>query len=374
MKLLVRRNGQGDWIEPPVRGHQNEADLQKLLATSPDLVPGDENGLPMAVAREFQVSTGRIDLIGVNVEGDITICECKLDKNPGAARAVVGQILEYAGVLRGMSFEDFAQRFRDRSGEPLSAMVFAINGENFDEEPFVARVAQNLAAGRFRLVVAVDRITEQLKQTLLYLNEHADMPVLALEASYSKAGDVEILVPSIFGGEVSSPARRNGRKPIAHADTVIVAAKVAYPEYLATSVYVCQVGRSFRDETRYMGFYKDKAIQPEVARILHRRKVVRFSAVEAERLLASGGDYDAEIGRAITALRSRAGDGPSRPEGAECQVFVLSAPTDETETLLLPEPVRHGAPNAWTQGQRYTDSNVLRQGPETTEKLQSLGG
>src|SRR5687768_14102388 len=101
MKLLVRRNGQGDWEEPKVLGHQNEADLQKLLATSPDLLPGDENGLPMAVARELRVSTGRIDLIGVNVEGDITICECKLERNPGAARAVVGQILEYAGVLRG---------------------------------------------------------------------------------------------------------------------------------------------------------------------------------------------------------------------------------------------------------------------------------
>lgn len=103
MRVLIRR-GDGSWAEPEITGHQSEADLQKLLATSPDLLPGNETGLPMAVARELPVAAGRIDLVGVDVEGELTLCECKLAANPGARREVVGQLLEYASALRGMTF------------------------------------------------------------------------------------------------------------------------------------------------------------------------------------------------------------------------------------------------------------------------------
>ena len=43
---------------------------------------------------------------------------------------------------------------------------------------------------------------------------------------------------------------------------VVVAARRAYPEYLRRSAYVCQVGR-FRAGIERIGFYTQKAIQPE---------------------------------------------------------------------------------------------------------------
>ena len=76
MRLLLRR-GDGSWAEPQITGHKSEDDLQTLLATSPDLLPGSETGLPMAVARELPVAPGRIDVLGVDVEGQMTLCECK---------------------------------------------------------------------------------------------------------------------------------------------------------------------------------------------------------------------------------------------------------------------------------------------------------
>ena len=82
---------------------------------------------------------------------------------------------------------------------------------------------------------------------------------------------------------------------MADADTVIVAARDAYHNYLATNAYVCQPLRSFRDRIRYLGFYKDKAIQPTVAAIRHRRKSVVFSRDEVTRLRASGDPVDAEV-------------------------------------------------------------------------------
>jgi hypothetical protein len=330
MRLLIRRSG-GSWAEPEIGGHKSEDDLQALLATSPDLLPGSETGLPMAVARELRVASGQIDVVGVDVEGEMTLCECKLARNPGARREVVGQLLEYAGAFRGMTFEDFSDRFQARAGRPLAAVVSDIAGEGFDESAFEAQVAENISAGRFRLVVVVDRITDALKQTVSYLNDHLDSSVLALELAYLRDGEVEMLIPAVYGEELTAGKERARRPSVADADTVVVAARDAYHEYLETESYICQPGRRFRDEIAYLGFYKDKAIQREVPRIRHRRDNVPFTRDQATNLRASGDETDSLIGQLIeTSLDS----GP-RVEGKPYQVFLLSSPRDES-TLLLP--------------------------------------
>lgn len=369
MRLLIRR-GSGPWAEPEISGHKSEDDLQQLLATSPDLLPGDETGLPMAVARELPVATGRIDLVGVDVKGELTLCECKLATNPGARREVVGQLLEYASALRGMSFADFSDRFEARAGTLLMEVVAEIAGEGFDEESFQAQVAENPHAGRFRLVVAVDKITEALKQTIVYLNDQLDGAVLALELAYLRDGEVEMLVPAVYGEESAERKKPAPRKSVADADTVVVAARNAYQNYLATEAYVCQPLRSFRDEITCLGFYKDKAIQREVPLIRHRRKNVLFSHDEARALRASTDPTDVEVG----VLMHRNLDSGQQDEGRRYQVFLLSSPTDEASTLVLPEAIRHTKRGAWTQGQRYTSSEALRRGPATTDELAVEGG
>ncbi|MGH3005445.1 MAG: hypothetical protein ACRDOS_05990 [Gaiellaceae bacterium] len=368
MKLLIRR-ADGSWAEPEITGHKSEDDLQELLATSPDLLPGSETGLPMAVARELRVATGQIDVVGVDVEGELTLCECKLAANPGARREVVGQLLEYAGALRGMTFEDLSSRFEARAGRPMAASVSHIAGEGFDEESFEGQVAENLRAGRFRLVIVVDRITEALKQTVTYLNDHLDSSILALELAYLRDGEVEMLVPAVYGEEVAERKERDRNPPVADADTVVVAARIAYQEYLETGSYVCQAGRRFRDDIEYLGFYKDKAIQPEVPVIRHRRDSVTFSRDKASSLRASGDESDA----IIAGLIDENLDSGRRAEGDSHQVFLLSSPGDEM-TLVLPQEIPHAKKGAWTQGQRYTSSEALRRGAATTEELQAEGG
>jgi hypothetical protein len=368
VKLLIRRGGDS-WAEPEITGHKSEDDLQQLLATSPDLLPGSETGLPMAVARELRVATGRIDVVGVDVEGELTLCECKLAANPGARREIVGQLLEYASSLRGMTFGDFSVRFEARVGRPLARAVSDIAGEAFDEESFEAQVAENLEAGRFRLVLVVDSITEPLKQTVVYLNDHLDASVLALELAYLRDGEVEMLLPAVYGEESAGRKERARRPPVADADTVVVAARDAYQFYLETGAYVCQAGRRFRDEIRYLGFYKDKAIQREVPLIRHRRDNVTISRDEAMALRASGDETEAAIGELIEkGVRLW-----PNIEGRPHQVFLLSPPADEM-TLILPDVIRNTRRGAWTQGQRYTASEALKRGPSTTEELEAEGG
>jgi hypothetical protein len=368
VRVLIRR-GDGSWNEPAITGHKSEDDLQILLATSPDLLPGAETGLPMAVAREFSVDPGRIDVVGVDVDGELTLCECKLAANPGARREVVGQLLEYAGALRGMDFDDFSARFEARVGRPLIASASAIAGEAFDEEAFIVQVTENLALGRFRLVVVVDKITPALKQTITYLNDHLDGSVLALELAYLRDGEVEMLLPAIYGEETAERKERARRSPIADADTVVVAARNAYQEYLDLNAYICQPGRPFRDEIKYLGFYKDKAIQREVPAIRLRRDGVLFTSDRARALSAS----DNEADRAIGDLIFRKLESGPRSEGNEYQVFLLSAVGDE-QTLVLPGAIRNMGRGAWTQGQRYTASAALSRGPATTDELAIEGG
>ena len=86
-------------------------------------------------------------------------------------------------------------------------------------------------------------------------------------------------------------------------DVVIVAARVAYPEYLEHSVYVCQPNRAFRDGLSHLGFYAEGAIQPYVARILHRADPVLFTSEEAAARKAQG-PHETAVGEAIETLLS----------------------------------------------------------------------
>lgn len=158
-------------------------------------------------------------------------------------------------------------------------------------------------------------------------------------------------------------------------DTVIVAARVAYPEYIRHSAYVCQSGRSFRSGLERMGFYANGAIQREVPRIIEQRDQVVFSAETAASYNASGEESERAIGALIAELLN---DSP-RLAGEAYGVFLLS-PREDERTLLLPTEIRNttrdrsGKPWAWTLGQRYTSAAALTSGAATTDELSAAGG
>lgn len=162
---------------------------------------------------------------------------------------------------------------------------------------------------------------------------------------------------------------------LGHEDTVIVAARNAYPEYLRTGAYVCQAGRSFKVGVNRMGFYTNKAIQPEIPMIRHRRDNLELSVEHATALKASGDKTDGEVGRLIEELLENS----PRQSGEAFQVFLLTSPEDE-ETLHLGKPIRNtttdhrGQPWAWTLGQRYLRSDLLGERPETTTQLDARHG
>ena len=158
-------------------------------------------------------------------------------------------------------------------------------------------------------------------------------------------------------------------------DTVVVAARRAYPEYLRSASYTCQAGRAFREGVTRMGFYYGGAIQPWIPEIRHRRDNVIFSRETVRTLEETGEPFDAELAVLVALLLDT---GPRVP-GQPYQVFLLSGAHDEA-TIRLDAAIkntttdRKGKPWAWTMGQRYTQSGLLEKGPKSTTELERLGG
>ncbi len=160
---------------------------------------------------------------------------------------------------------------------------------------------------------------------------------------------------------------------VSHEDTVIVAAKLGYPMYLQTAAYVWNPGRVFRSGVKFMGFYYDGAIQPEIARIATALDV-EFEEEAAETL-----EVEEQDRAKIAELIPRLLDSGFSVRGQSYRVFLLS-PADDPDTSRLPHAIkstatdRNGKPCPWVQRHRYTFRSALMQGPETTSELKKLAG
>ncbi|MFN8150294.1 MAG: TIR domain-containing protein [Solirubrobacterales bacterium] len=162
--------------------------------------------------------------------------------------------------------------------------------------------------------------------------------------------------------EPSAPTRRRSTS----GDTLIVAGRRAYPDYLLSSSYICQQGRSFRNEVGRMGFYAERAIKPEIPQIIDRRDNVEISPEHAALLEARGRAFDVEYAALIRrCLDPTVRWATQRDIGAKYQFFLLTDP-DTEETVVLDHPIWHDGKSAWVQAQRYADLSDLRAASDTT--------
>lgn len=154
-------------------------------------------------------------------------------------------------------------------------------------------------------------------------------------------------------------------------DTVIVAARAAWGDYLKYSAYVCQPDRAFRRGLTHFGFYYKGQIMDRVPRIRGWWPHVVLSEEAVAEATNRGDGVHAE-------LLQRLLDERARDEGSAYGVMLLS-PADDPETVRLAEPIvndkvtGNGRPWAWTLGQRYASVDRLRGGITRTSQLESPG-
>src|SRR5688500_4761223 len=201
--MLIRRPGQ-PWhpLQPALH---DERALQTLLVQSPSLLPSPGPG-ELAVAANFRIgSTASVDLLGVGVDGRIVLVECGRQEGPGR-RPMGGAALAVGAGLWRAPYEGFDRACAVRAGVPLidkAAGIARAGGLGWDENAFRSGVTENLAAGRFQLILAVDVVSDEVRQVVAYLNAGArpGLAAVALGLRYHAEEGVELLIPTVFRGE-----------------------------------------------------------------------------------------------------------------------------------------------------------------------------
>lgn len=368
--MLIRTGGVWHRAEPV--SYDKETEFQALVKETFDLILATQTDAPSVIAREVHTPLGgMIDVVAVDADGVVTLCECKRAQNAEARRTVLAQLLEYAGGMHELSFASFRARMNARLDDDLVEEMRVVAGDEFDEHEWLGEVTGRLERGDFRLIVAVDEVSEPLKQTVQYLNERATFTVLAVELRRARHDGVEAIAPSVFGEEAALkklPRAKKGSE-VENADTVIVAATHAYGDFERTSAYICQPHRSFRPGTQYFGFYAKRLIEPVFPRVVDQRPSVPFAEEEAAKLEATGDPHDAHVAKII---RDSLADPETsrRVPGDSYEVFLL----DKDAGFELDTPIAHPTGAAWLRGQRYTRSDALALQPATTEELAAAGG
>ncbi len=205
MTLVLIDEGGSTLVPRIPQGDANlEHPLRDLIYDHPGILPltelEPEIGRVVAVAKEFNLpGAGFADVLLVSEWGRLIIVECKLWRNPQARREVVGQVLDYARQLARTDYEALQAAIssnRQRRGNVLYELAREA-GSTMDEAQFVDRVARDLAAGRFLLIIAGDGITESARRLGEYLK---DQPGLAFELGLLEIADYRFADP-VTGAE-----------------------------------------------------------------------------------------------------------------------------------------------------------------------------
>jgi hypothetical protein len=154
----------------------SEYRIQEIIEKCPDIIPyseiNPELGKFIHLCREFQTEVGPIDNLLLSENGEISIVETKLYQNPEARRKVVGQIFDYASVMKGTSYTDFENSIKRtrKTNETLYDIYCKTFGQDWLEDEFIDAVSANLKKGEFVLVILGDGIRSEVEEIAQYID------------------------------------------------------------------------------------------------------------------------------------------------------------------------------------------------------------
>lgn len=211
MTIIVSQKGSGSAQVVNKSEFPLERNLQEYIYDHPETIPVyelREDKRLLVAARELQTESGPIDAFGVDKEGDLYIVETKLYRNPDK-RTVVAQALDYGAALwRHAEFNRLLSAL-DAAGEKQWKMTFRDKLAEFfslDEggvDDLTESMRRNLAEGSLKFVVLMNKLDERLKDLVTYVNQNSQFDIYAVELEYYKHDTYEIIIPRIFGDEVT---------------------------------------------------------------------------------------------------------------------------------------------------------------------------
>lgn len=210
MVIIISKNGKN-----AKRVDQSHFDLEAYLLNyiydNPDAIPIyeiEENTRLLILAREFATASGPIDALGIDKNGNIYLIETKLYKNPDK-RKVVAQVLDYGASLwrSSIDFNEFTAELGKHTNKQFNSSLNEKikNFFTLTEEAVLSvldNMRANLNSGTFKFVILMNKVHDQLKDLILFLNQNSQFDVFAVELEYYKHEDFEIMIPKIYGTEV----------------------------------------------------------------------------------------------------------------------------------------------------------------------------
>lgn len=154
----------------------NESRLEDLLIADPNVLGRDL----LIIGQQVQTDSGnRLDLLGIDIEGDLHIIELKRDRTP---RDVVSQALDYASWVSDLGYEDVVDVFDafadDREFEEAFGEKFGTaRPEGESGVPEEINNSHSLTIVASELDAATERIIE-------YLADEYNVPVNAVRFNY----------------------------------------------------------------------------------------------------------------------------------------------------------------------------------------------
>jgi len=222
MSIIVSKNGDKA-VKVDKTEFEKEDYLQEYIHMNPESIPVyeiQESKRLLVLAREFPTNSGPIDALAIDKDGDIYVIETKLYKNPDK-RTVVAQALDYGASLwkKYYDFSDFLKvvdsKVRADHNISTKERITDFLDIEDDEEysSLLDMIKTNLIQGNIKFVVLMDRMGERLKNLIIYVNQHSQFDIYAVQLEYYKIDQYEIIVPKLFGVEskkstVSPPPRQ----------------------------------------------------------------------------------------------------------------------------------------------------------------------
>lgn len=194
MAIIISQNGKNA-VKVEKSTFDKEDFLQRYIYENPESIPLydiKEDVRLLILAREFQTSSGPVDALALDKDGQIYVIETKLFRNADK-RTVIAQVLDYGAALWKHS-GDFASfnsaldsAMLETFGTPLGPKLREFFGLSEEENASLLENARrNLSDGRFRFVVLMDRLDSRLKDLLTYVNRNSQFDVYAVEFEYYK--------------------------------------------------------------------------------------------------------------------------------------------------------------------------------------------
>lgn len=221
----------GNLVAMTEQAYDSEDLLQKLLATSPALLAGDQmdSTAPrrwLLISREMTVPDDEsgdarwsLDHLFLAQDAIPTLVEVKRSSDTRLRREVVGQMLDYAAnAVVYWPVEVVRARFNARceleKREPNAVLQDALAIGEEGAEDFWQKVKTNLQAGRVRLVFVADVIPTELRRVVEFLNSQMDpAEVLAVEIRQYVGQGLKTLVPRVFGQTAEALVKKGAGLP-----------------------------------------------------------------------------------------------------------------------------------------------------------------